>query len=390
MRHKWSVFVAGALSAVGLPVVWLLAESGTVLTKDGKEYTGEITQSGESIRIVEPNGIVRRVPRDRVLSITTRPGVDVVYRDRVARLRDDDVEGHYQLAEWAREQERYDLVYREALKVLNIDPRHENAMLLARLAVRKIGERRDATSQTRPAAREAAAAPLLSEADIQKLRWAEFREEWPPEEVRVEFERGFLERFVEEYKADRFFADPQRQRFFLKQMPAGLKLQTIIRMAGGAEAAQRRYQDQVRILGDPFVFSEFKRVVSPYLLRNCGSAQCHGGPNPPAYRVVTERAMTPATLYTNFFLLDSHRTAGGLLLDRDRPDESLLLQYGLPPDQAVVSHPRTTTPIRPVFRGPGDPQYRAIRAWITLLRIPHPDYGIGAAGEPAAQGASGR
>ena len=61
------------------------------------------------------------------------------------------------------------------------------------------------------------------------------------------------------------------------------------------------------------------------------------------------------------------------MINRDYPARSLLLQFALPPDKALVAHP---VPIRPLFRSADDRQYKLVDEWIRTLLHPHPQYTI--------------
>jgi hypothetical protein len=68
------------------------------------------------------------------------------------------------------------------------------------------------------------------------------------------------------------------------------------------------------------------------------------------------------------------------MIDRAHPEDSLLLQYGLPRNEAKVPHPDVQG-FRPAFRrGRDDTKYQAIARWIgssLLIDAPlTPDYGI--------------
>ena len=68
------------------------------------------------------------------------------------------------------------------------------------------------------------------------------------------------------------------------------------------------------------------------------------------------------------------------LINRDLPDMSTLLRYGLPPvpqDELGPANPSNhPVEIDPPFAGRKDRDYRAILDWIETLSIPAPDYGI--------------
>jgi hypothetical protein len=301
--------------------------------------------------------------------LVAQSDVDASYNERVERLGDKDIDGHYRLAEWCRQQGRYDLVHREARKVLSLDPKHENAALLLKLADRKLKETRARAPASRPAA--STEISLLTDADIQRLRWAELQARGfgRVERVRVEFAKGFVERFVKD-----LVNDAARDRF--RARPAG-RFQMVIEASKGVDGAREQYADQIRILDDPRVFSEFRRAVLPDVMKGCGTSACHGGSAAGSFRLVNERGRPAQSLYTNFYILQSAVGKGGQpVIDRERPDKSLLLQYLLPASEAQVSHPVVQGPVRPVFRSREDRGYQAIREWIVSLHYPRPSYGI--------------
>ncbi len=308
--------------------------------------------------------------------------VEAAYRQRLASLGDRDIDGHYALAEWCRRQGRYDLVLAEAKKILAIDPRHENAAILRKLAERKLREARAAT--TRKAGR--AATDLVREADIQRLRLAEFLTDRGEETVRVEFAKGFLDRFARDYAGElELDRRPIREQDFLRQLTASQKLRVVLKVSEARNIPFSRYVGQVRILEDPYVFNEFRRVILPEIVKGCGSSACHGGATTRSFRLVNDRLLPLQSLYTNFVVLDAATDRlGRPLIDRDRPEESLLLAYGLPPEEVKAPrpgeprpvHPPTPTPLKPMFRSRQDRLYREIRDWMSMLRLPRPDYGI--------------
>jgi len=323
-----------------------------------------------------------------ILSLAGRPsaaepGVDAAYKEWSDRLEEKDAEGHYRLAEWCRQQGRYDLAAREARKVLAVEPKHERAAALLRAAERKRREQGTSAPSSRPAG--AASSRLLSDADVQKLRWGELRaaQSGAVEPVRVEFAKGFAEKFLRDLASD---AD--RERF--RRAQAAEKFQMVIAVTETVDAAYAKYADQIRIVDDPTVFREFRRVVLPEVMKGCATPACHGGSVSKGFRLVNEPRHATRTLYTNFFIVQwATGKDGRPVIDRKEPEGSLLLQYLLPAGEAQVSHPPAQVPIKPMVRGRNDRTYRAILDWIRSLRPfrdGRSDYGIqyGGAEPPAA------
>ena len=63
------------------------------------------------------------------------------------------------------------------------------------------------------------------------------------------------------------------------------------------------------------------------------------------------------------------------MMDRTKPEMSLLLQYGLPDQTADIKHPHVRG-YNGIYRGRDDVKYRAVLAFLQSLRPVQPDYGI--------------
>lgn len=313
------------------------------------------------------------------------------YQQRFNRLRADDTEGHYTLAEWCRENRMYRLLLRQSQHVLQLDPGHENARLLYRLAVEQL---RAQTAQTQPEQAEAAASgdgELLTLSQIQKVKYAEFldrdqvrpplpaangRARVAPEPVgeflQVRFKENVLNQFLDQMAGTTDFGSRDDRTRFLAMAPT-LQAQ-IIREQTGDE-----YQKQIEIVNDPLVVGQFERVL-PTVMSGCGTSLCHGGSEAEKWRLRTTRPRTSLNLYTNFVIVNRVRNGNQRLVDRRNPEDSLLLQYGLPAQQATYQHP---TPIPVMFpRGRDDLRYRTILTWIENLRVPEPRLAITLPGYP--------
>ena len=63
------------------------------------------------------------------------------------------------------------------------------------------------------------------------------------------------------------------------------------------------------------------------------------------------------------------------MIDRDKPEDSLLLQYLLPAKQARRRHPAPPQ-IRSVVKSVTDLKYRRIHQWLTSLSALRPHYDV--------------
>jgi hypothetical protein len=161
----------------------------------------------------------------------------------------------------------------------------------------------------------------------------------------------------------------------------------------------REYYPQVQVRGDPPALGRFRSEIHQrYVLGYCGTSECHGGGDGHGLALVASARNDNATVYTNFFLLQTTNVGGMGLINRDDPERSLLLQYGLPADKTPTPHPNAPG-WKPYFADPSDRYFLQIAQWVGGLYRPKPDYGIveqaaeseapaaadtGAAGVPAA------
>jgi hypothetical protein len=138
----------------------------------------------------------------------------------------------------------------------------------------------------------------------------------------------------------------------------------------------REFYGRVEVRDDPAAMLTFKRFVNRQIVVNhCGTSRCHGGADAGAFRLVLTRQLDDATVYTNFYLLNSWARGQGYMIDRSRPQESYLVQYAMPRDVALYPHPDVDG-FRPQFHNRDSPIYNSIIDWIKELYSPAPDYGI--------------
>jgi hypothetical protein len=152
----------------------------------------------------------------------------------------------------------------------------------------------------------------------------------------------------------------------------------------------RQWRDGVTILSDPPALAEYKRVIQPVILAGCATSGCHGNTDRGGFKLYTP-PVRDAITYTNFYILTQYAKtlnkdqppqnafAGPVrrpMLNRTRPEESLLAEYGLPRGTAKFSHPDVAG-FRPIYRNTRAPRYRDLMQWLgsSLVNV-QPDYGI--------------
>ena len=371
---KWRILtLAGALVLTLSAAVW--AEQKTVILKDGRRFTGEVTKTatGYEIRLRGSSTISFPINIDQVLRVEDVADPLKEYRDRLAKVSPNDPEALYQLADWAVKQDMY-AQGRELLdRALKIKPDHENSRLLLKLVEMKM-----ASGQTTPgsgpgprplvgptATRGAEDKTLLDrmvkEEDIYRMRLMEVK---PDERVLVEFRNSVLERFIKANRGQLIFAEPNGERTFTG-WPNARKARYIL---DNTDRESFGVRDDILIKADPQVFRDFRTVVWPVVRESCATSTCHGGAKGAGRLKLYDLTIADdRVLYTNFYILTASGRGDQPLVNRASRENSLLLQHGLPRDLARSPHPQA---IAAPFTSREDKKYRLIDEWIGTLRYP--------------------
>jgi len=351
-----------------------VAQQQTLVLRDGRRITGEVTPTEEGYRVKMEFGEMT-YPHDEVVEVisTLSPGDE--YQRRLTQIDQSDPNALADLGEWAIGKNLSDLARENFEKALEIDPDHQKAQLLLRQV--ELLEKSIPGAEPPAGAEESAeeqaqisADWLIGPDDINRIRLEELA---PRDNVRMEFRGDVLERFVQMMRDQAEFREnPRFDRIFYR-WPA---VQKVMYMLPHIERTNPSMKDDIRVLGDPRTLAEFRRRVWPVISAGCASAGCHGGAEPAGgLKLFNVRRWGENVDYTNFVILDGLEVKGEnpRLLDRANVEDSLLLQYGLPADQAKFRHP--TPLLRPMYTSRNAPGYRLIRNWISSLKGPaHPNY----------------
>ena len=411
IRSPWTLGVCAALlgSVVLLSGPAARAKQGTVKLTDGRTLEGDITETGDKI-IVKMKGGQATLNRQAVApnGITYGDNPAAEFDQRMGELAPTDAAGRVKLAHWAFDHKLYDQALQAVDSALEIDRRNQEARDL-RVTIeqqvqmqRKVGSANGGGGDTgaatttpppataRPAGARAPAttAPaatrpdtgggpprrMVTPAEVNRIRQVEWRD--GENNVRVKIDANIRKRFLDnnaEYSPQQF------QRLTPVQQARAILTK------GSPEM-----QQQVTIMSDPPTLLEFRRQVERVILPGCASTQCHGSPG--AGLFLYNPADNDQQAYTNFLLLQDYETSVNgkkrAMIDRSRPEDSLLLQYGLPREVADFAHPNVNG-YRPVFRGRKDPRFVEVANWASQSLAPvKPEYGIDLTGEGGGNNAA--
>jgi hypothetical protein len=253
-------------------------------------------------------------------------------------------------------------------KALRLDPANASALALKAVLASKVGASTSNSATTKSVAASRGALKNLTPQQISTVRLMEMS----PADTAV---RGKIDgKVVEEFWSEVLSKDPM-----VDSSKAAhdnfVRAGNFVTQAGRIrDSGVQKYIEQVSITTDPIVMTAYKNNVRAFVMQNCATADCHGGEKAGSFRLANGTG--DAVDYTNFYVLSMYANTSGKMLDRDTPENSLLLQYALPKTAARSPHP--VVEVRR-FTGTNDARFRSIYEWIKALNLPRPKYGIEAA-----------
>lgn len=361
------------------------ARPGVVTTKDGTVYEGQIEEREGSL-VVNIRGIETTIPRENVASVKYGTFAEQYEKERQS-LGANDSAGRVTLAKKALAAGEYDLALSTIEEALAIDPNSADATDLQRAVIAQRRVKQGSGAATTPkaagpsttATTGPASAPtathgpwkVLSADDINRIRQVELRDEDP--RVTIQFANNVVKKYAD--------TNPDvKYQEFRKMTPLKQAIEIIDK---GGDLAK-----DVKIASDPAPLREWQAKVQPIVLAGCATSGCHGGANAIAPMLISPATDTSAS-YTNFYVLQSYSRKSkeapkpgamfgggdGLMINRDNPDQSLLLTYGLANAPAGSKHPTVKNYNGVFMKGKEDAKYELITKWISdMLRRVQPDY----------------
>jgi len=348
--------------------------------RGGRPIEGVLVERTASKVTIRVAGIETTFPGDQVEDVIFLPPVEVRYEQLRRVTPDDDVPGIISLARWLISRDRYDLAQAELGRALKADPEHPTVRELSRVVAEQLklptGRPRlpGGTERERPTPRvERNEFPVLGPDEINLIRVYEVDLADPP---RMSISRDAIVRFMDKYAGQKSVPANREGRDAFLLLPKPRILEAIF------EVKAREFYTEVKVQEHPRPLRLFRTNVHQTWLTNaCATTQCHGGEQAGKLWLTNRSPASDASSYTNFLILERFRLSDGLpLIDYTQPARSVLLQYGLPRDQALFDHPPVEglgkPKWRPVFSGEKDPRFQAAMEWINAMYRPRPDYPI--------------
>lgn len=360
----------------------------TVEYKDGRRLTGVLVEQDDHIVTIRISGIEVDIPRPDI-DIITRLGTPLErYHQMRPAIPDDDAVRIITLVKWLQSHKLYRVGLAEIELAIRADPTNAEAWRLKRELESQVEfleskdgphpddslerERRREADRNRDQLRDkikaASQFDVLNEDQIGLMKVYEINLNDPPT---IRIPHAVVERFMLQYVDHPLVPDTREGRkAFLRKSPEEI-LDIMFR------ARARDFYGEVEIIGDPESIRIFRdRVQAGWLVNNCATSRCHGGPDVGDLWLVNTRPRSDAATYTNLLILERTTLPDGTpLIDYERPGNSALLQLGLPPDDSARPHPEVIG-WRPAFRSRDARAFSYAITWMNAMYRPRPDYSI--------------
>ncbi len=356
------------------------AREAVVTTIDGGRFAGKVLVDNESGITLVYSGIKVPIPRNQIKYVKYLETIEQQYAQRRAAIEDENVDKRYLLAYWLFENKAYKLAKQEldSLKTaFPNDPRIDRlgSIVSARIKLlQKPPQPTNGDQKTSPSLATSSSVgpttssrPMLTAEQINLIKVYEIDLSKKPTVV---VPRQVIEEVLTDYANHPAVPTDKRQRAALRKAPGYEQLELLF------DLKARSLYSKTRVIGDPTTMREFRtKIHQRYVLSYCGTVACHGRADTDGFALARLRPNSEATVYTNFYTLHSTTINGQEVIDRQEPNRSLLLQYGMAPANTQTPHPEVAG-WRPRFHNAQDQLYSLIGTWINSLWTPTPDYGI--------------
>lgn len=375
-----------------VPAAW--AREAVVVTQDGRQFRGEVLLDNEKGVQLSIAGITTMIAREDIRDVRYEVSVPEEFQARRQALADDDLEGRYKLALWLFENKGYALAQRELADLSVRFPEDKRIGTLSqivetrmKIAAPPAEPRPDPSRPATPATSAAPGAllgaalsdlPMLNDEQVNMIRVYEIDMRQRPQ-PRVQIPREVITDFIAKYAGEDNNPNP----------PSGLSLrgrqnEIAFRRAAPQQQLEKMFELQARdfyplvqVRDDPEALMVFRRDIHrQYVLNFCGTNRCHGGnPEAGSFVLFPSRPTSDPTVYTNFYILHRWEGAGGYMIDRERPEESFLVQYGMARGEVRYPHPDVPGFV-PRLTARDQNVREALLRWIGSLYRPRPTYPI--------------
>ncbi len=358
-----SKHILAMIATVALVAAFAIPAQQVVILKNGGRVVGEVTKTKDGYQVINDKGTIV-FAKNQVLKVEDVVTVKDELTKRLAKVDSRDADGYYQVARWAYDQNLLTDSRKILKKVLKLNPKHEDAPKLLKLVNMGIAKSGGDTTTTKKNGGKKqtllARSNFLTKEDIYRIRLMELKSN---DRVSVQFRNKVLQRFIKSMRGSGDFEN----RGFENKFRGYNRVKQVLYILEWTDRDNASIRDDILIKTDPKVIKEFRARIWPIIAKSFASPSCYGGVKPrDGLKLFNIPLTDERVLYTNFYILHKWERNGRKMIDRDNPEMSLLLQYGLP--KKIAKCPRPKYVPGPIFKSTNDRSYKIVKDWIASLR----------------------
>ncbi len=355
----------------------LPGQHGVVRLRNGQIAQGIILEDSFEQAVVQIEGIPVAFRRRVVEEVELEATFEQRYAQLKASLEPNRPVQHLVFCRWLVENHRYDLAQQELRELLRGSPDSEEARRLLVVVDAQVEMQQKRAAKPQPTdldsalARDGAellASDIISHADVNCIRAYEIDFRAPP---RLMVSPETIRKLIENYSTSSFMptsAEGRRALFRAEPLEV-VKLMFQVRA--------RDLYPEIQVITEPRALNLFRRRVhDTWLMNSCATSRCHGGPNAGDFFLHEARYRDERVCYTNLLILERLEVDPEWpLINFNVPMDSLIIQYGLPRDEARKPHPDVPG-WTPIFTRGHHRMLRVALEWIESMMQPRPQYPV--------------
>ncbi|MHC4909959.1 MAG: hypothetical protein ACYTF9_09595, partial [Planctomycetota bacterium] len=355
-------------------------QRGTVILRNGQRTQGLILTDGFKQVVVEVEGIPITFKRSAVDEVRLDPTIDEQYAQFKATLDPAHAGRHLTLCQWLIRVRRYELAREELKALIKRHPTVDEGRRLLLIVDAQIAMQDESLEEPRTIAsptpsgsglvntRDVLPREIISREDANLIRVYEIDFDAPP---KVSVEPDTIRTMLETYGSSKLLPHTTSGRTALfRAEPI-----EIVRLLFALRA--RDLYPEIQVIGEPHALNTFRRRVhNTWLMNSCATSRCHGGIDGGRFFLHNRNFKDQKVWLTNLLILERlDLDPAWPLVNYDSPMDSLIIQYGLPRENARKPHPdvRGWTP---VFRKGNHRMLESTLAWMNGMMQPRPLYPV--------------
>jgi hypothetical protein len=368
-------------------------QRGVVVMRDGQTREGVIVEDDFDHVLIEIEGIRANLKRSTVSHVMLSPTVEQLYEQYKATLQPGHYDAHFRLCQWLADEKRYDLAHKELLLLLE-QVEMADALQLFNIvdAQMKLRGKPVEGDAGQPGDEHLGDAPqngaadgdgslagsvravdlmpeqLVTKEDVNLIRVYEIDFE---HQTRVTITPDTVRTLIEKYGTNDLVPASQTGRNQMFRTAADDPLQIVRLMF---ELRARDLYPLIQVNSEPYALNLFRRRVhDTWLINTCATNACHGSPFAGRFFLHRKNYKDDEVRFTNLLILETLQLDPNWpLINYERPEDSLIIQYALPRELARKPHPLVSG-FKPAISPTNQRMKQDAIEWIEAMMQPRPE-----------------